>query len=54
MQNVSNCIVERRRSSEEGTAGSPDEDAALIAEHREASGELRDAAYYWHMRAGTS
>jgi adenylate cyclase len=31
--------------------GWPDEDAALIAEHREASGEL-DAAYSWHMRAG--
>lgn len=29
-----------------------DEDAALIAEHLEAGGELR-AAYSWHIRAGT-
>ena len=31
---------------------SADENAALIAEHLEAAGELR-AAYGWHMRAGT-
>ena len=30
---------------------SVDENAALIAEHLEAAGELRDA-YGWHMRAG--
>ena len=29
-----------------------DENAALIAEHREAAGDLR-AAFNWHMRAGT-
>ena len=32
--------------------GSVEENAALIAEHLEAAGELR-AAYGWHMRAGT-
>ena len=32
--------------------GSADENAALIAEHLEAAGDLR-AAYGWHMRAGT-
>ncbi|KUI11556.1 cyclase [Mycobacterium sp. GA-1285] len=31
---------------------SVDENAALVAEHLEAAGELR-AAYAWHMRAGT-
>jgi adenylate cyclase len=31
--------------------GSADENAALIAEHLEAAGDLR-AAYEWHMRAG--
>ncbi|MBX7433022.1 AAA family ATPase [Mycobacterium sp. Y57] len=31
--------------------GAEDENAALIAEHLEAAGELRDA-YRWHMRAG--
>ena len=31
--------------------GSPDEDAALIAEHLEAAGDMQ-AAYSWHMRAG--
>src|SRR5262249_13476325 len=31
--------------------GLQDENAALIAEHSEAAGELRDA-YAWHMRAG--
>lgn len=35
----------------ERAAGSEDENAALIAEHLEAAGELR-AAYDWHMRAG--
>ncbi len=32
--------------------GSTDENAALIAEHLEAAGDLR-AAFDWHMRAGT-
>lgn len=32
--------------------GSPDEDAALIAEHLEGSGAL-EAAFSWYMRAGT-
>src|SRR6476469_6779153 len=32
--------------------GSADENAALIAEHREAAGDLH-AAYAWHMRAAT-
>ena len=32
--------------------GSADENAALIAEHLEAAGDLR-AAFDWHMRAGT-
>ena len=32
--------------------GSADENAALIAEHLEAAGDLR-AAFGWHMRAGT-
>ena len=31
--------------------GSDDENAALIAEHAEAAGDLR-TAYEWHMRAG--
>ncbi len=32
--------------------GSADEDAALVAEHLEAAGDLH-AAFSWHMRAGT-
>jgi class 3 adenylate cyclase len=36
---------------EAGEPGSVDENAALIAEHLEAAGELR-RAYEWHMRAG--
>ncbi len=36
---------------EQRSAGSLDENAALIAEHLEAAGYLR-AAYAWHMRAG--
>ena len=32
--------------------GSVEENAALIAEHLEAAGDLH-AAYGWHMRAGT-
>jgi hypothetical protein len=38
--------IENRR------AGSLDENAALIAEHLEAAGDLQ-AAYEWHMRAGS-
>ncbi|RZT16261.1 AAA ATPase-like protein [Mycobacterium sp. BK558] len=38
--------IERR------TTSSPDENAALIATHLEAAGDLRDA-FGWHMRAGT-
>ena len=37
---------------QERAPGSADENAALIAEHLEAAGELR-AAYGWHMRAAT-
>ncbi len=37
---------------ERNDPGSVEENAALIAEHLEAAGELR-AAYGWHMRAGT-
>ena len=36
---------------EKQSAGSLDENAALIAEHLEAAGDLR-AAFDWHMRAG--
>jgi adenylate cyclase len=36
---------------ENRSAGSLDENAALLAEHLEAAGDLR-AAYEWHMRAG--
>ncbi len=39
-------------SIQERAPGSVEENAALIAEHLEAAGELR-AAYGWHMRAGT-
>ena len=37
---------------EHNDPGSVEENAALIAEHLEAAGELR-AAFTWHMRAGT-
>lgn len=37
---------------EHGEPASIDENAALIAEHREAAGDLHDA-YGWHMRAAT-
>ena len=37
---------------ESGDGGSADENAALIAEHWEAAGDLH-AAYTWHMRAAT-
>ena len=41
-----------RRDRQSVTQQSFDENAALIAEHLEAAGELH-AAYCWHMRAGT-
>ena len=37
---------------EQHDPGSADENAALIAEHLEAAGDLREA-FGWHMRAGT-
>ena len=37
---------------EQRDPGSADENAALIAEHLEAAGDLREA-FDWHMRAGT-
>jgi class 3 adenylate cyclase len=50
--NAERAELHRRAADVIEGRGSPDDDAALIAEHREASGDL-DAAYYWHMRAGT-
>jgi class 3 adenylate cyclase len=46
--------LHRRLATAIESASSPaaDEDAALIAEHLEAAGDLR-AAYGWHMRAAT-
>jgi class 3 adenylate cyclase/tetratricopeptide (TPR) repeat protein len=44
--------LHRRAASAIQERGSPDEDAALIAEHLEAAGDLV-SAYAWHMRAGT-
>jgi class 3 adenylate cyclase len=41
----------RRLAAAIETRGTPDADAALIAEHLEAAGDLR-AAYGWRMRAG--
>jgi adenylate cyclase len=43
--------LHRRLAAAIEERGSPDENAALIAEHLEAAGDLR-AAYDWHMRAG--
>ena len=42
----------RRLAAAIDECGSSDENAALIAEHLEAAGDLR-AAYGWHMRAAT-
>ena len=42
----------RRLAAAIETRGSADENAALIAEHYEAAGDLH-AAFDWHMRAGT-
>jgi adenylate cyclase len=44
--------LHRRVAAEIEASGSADENAALIAEHQEAAGDL-DGAYGWHMRAGT-
>jgi len=44
--------LHRRVANAIEARGSPDEGAALIAEHLEASGDLH-AAYSWHMRAGS-
>ena len=44
--------LHRRAATVIEARGSADEDAALIAEHLEASGDL-GSAYSWHMRAGT-
>ena len=43
--------LHRRLADAIEAQGSPDQDAALIAEHLEAAGEVSDA-YSWHMRAG--
>jgi adenylate cyclase len=40
-----------RRQSSHVTWAAAEENAALIAEHLEAAGEMREA-YAWHMRAG--
>ena len=45
-----NCTVEWLPRSNNRDPESVDENAALIAEHREAAGDLR-AAFDWHMRA---
>jgi adenylate cyclase len=44
--------LHRRLAAAIEARGSADENAALIAEHLEAAGDLR-AAFGWHMRAGT-
>jgi adenylate cyclase len=44
--------LHRRLAAAIETAGAVDENAALIAEHIEAAGDLR-GAFDWHMRAGT-
>jgi adenylate cyclase len=46
------AALHRRLAAAIGARGSTDENAALIAEHLEAAGDLR-GAYSWHMRAGT-
>ena len=48
------CRLHRQFAAaiEHRVPGSLDENAALIAEHREAAGDL-PAAYSWHMRAGS-
>lgn len=44
--------LHRRLADAIQQSGSPDENAALIAEHLKAAGDL-PAAFAWHMRAGT-
>jgi len=44
--------LHRRLAAAIETCGTPDSDAALIAEHLEAAGDLH-TAYGWHMRAAT-
>ena len=44
--------LHRRLAAAIEARGSADENAALIAEHLEAAGDLH-AAFDWHMRAGT-
>ena len=44
--------LHRRLAAAIEARGSPEENAALIAEHLEAAGDLH-AAFSWHMRAGT-
>jgi adenylate cyclase len=44
--------LHRRLAAAIEARGSAEENAALIAEHVEAAGDLRDA-FSWHMRAGT-
>jgi hypothetical protein len=44
--------LHRRLAAAIETRGTPDSDAALMAEHLEAAGDLH-AAYGWHMRAAT-
>jgi len=44
--------LHRRLAAAIEARGSADENAALIAEHLEAAGDLREA-FGWHMRAGT-
>lgn len=44
--------IHRRVAAAIEVRGSADENAALIAEHLEAAGDLQ-SAFAWHMRAGT-
>jgi adenylate cyclase len=46
------AVLHRRLAAALEAQGSAEENAALIAEHLEAAGDLR-AAFGWHMRAGT-
>ncbi len=49
---VDRALLHKRLATAIEQTGSPDENAALIAEHLEAGGELREA-YSWRMRAGS-
>jgi len=46
------AVLHRQLAATIEARGSAEENAALIAEHLEAAGELREA-FGWHMRAGT-